>query len=82
MGNIFDYLQTNPQYGLLLTIGLVVFYLIGLIKNWHWTLLSSSNSDMTTTCIEIFGRKAVRIAKGIIAIILLISLGFMYSFYL
>lgn len=80
-GKLFSYLQEHPQYGLLVAIFLVVLYIIGLIFDWKWTLLPSGSSDFTQMFIDMFGRKAVRIGKGIIAVLLLLILTYLYCYY-
>lgn len=77
-GRLFDYLRDNPKYGLLVAMLLVILYLIGLILNWKWTLLPGSSSDFTQMWIEMFGEKAVRLGKGVIAVLLLACLSYLY----
>lgn len=77
-GRVFDYLRDNPKYGLLIAMLLVILYLIGLILNWKWTLLPGSSSDFTQMWIEMFGEKAVRLGKGVIAVLLLDCLSYLY----
>lgn len=77
-GRVFDYLRDNPKYGLLVAMLLVILYLIGLILNWKWTLLPGSSSDFTQMWIEIFGEKAVRLGKGVIAVLSLACLSYLY----
>lgn len=77
-GRVFDYLRDNPKYGLLVAMLLVILYLIGIILNWNWTLLPGSSSDFTQMWIEMFGEKAVRLGKGVIAILLLACLSYLY----
>lgn len=77
-GRVFDYLRDNPKYGLLIAMLVVILYLIGLILNWKWTLLPGSSSDFTQMWIEMFGEKAVRLGKGVIAILLLACLSYLY----
>ena len=67
-GRVFDYLRDNPKYGLLVAMLLGILYLIGIILNWKWTLLPGSSSDFTPMWIEIFGEKAVRLGKGVMAV--------------
>ena len=77
-GRVFDYLRDNPKYGLFVAMALVALYLLGLILNWKWTLLPGSFSDFTQMWIEIFGEKAVRFGKGVIAVLLLVCLLYIY----
>lgn len=77
-GRVFDYLRDNPKYGLFIAMLLVILYLIGLILNWKWTLLPGSSSDFTQMWIEMFGEKAVRLGKGVIAVLLLACLSYLY----
>ena len=77
-GRVFDYLRDNPKHGLFVAMALVGLYLLGLILNWKWTLLSSSSSDFTQMWIEMFGEKAVRFGKGVIAVLLLVCLLYIY----
>ena len=77
-GRVFDYLRDNPKYGLLVAMLLGILYLIGIILNWKWTLLPSSSSDFTPMWIEIFGEKAVRLGKGVMAVLLLACLFYLY----
>ena len=77
-GRIFDYLRDNPKYGLLVAMLLGILYLIGIILNWKWTLLPGSSGDFTQMWIEIFGEKAVRLGKGVMAILLLVCLFYLY----
>lgn len=78
IGRLFEYLRNNPQIGLLVAIALVLVYLIGLVWDWKWTLLPSGNSNFTQMWVEIFGRRTVRIWKGIMAVLLLVALCYMY----
>ena len=77
-GRVFDYLRDNPKYGLLVAMLLGILYLIGIILNWKWTLLPGSSSDFTPMWIEIFGEKAVRLGKGVMAVLLLVCLFYLY----
>ena len=77
-GRVFDYLRDNPKYGLLVAMLLGILYLIGIILNWKWTLLPGSSSDFTQMWIEIFGEKAVRLGKGVMAVLLLVCLFYLY----
>ena len=77
-GRIFDYLRDNPKYGLLIAMLLGILYLIGIILNWKWTLLPGSSSDFTPMWIEIFGEKAVRLGKGVMAVLLFVCLFYLY----
>ena len=77
-GRVFDYLRDNPKYGLLVAMLLSILYLIGIILNWKWTLLPGSSSDLTPMWIEIFGEKAVRLGKGVMAVLLLVCLFYLY----
>ena len=77
-GRVFDYLRDNPKYGLLVAMLLGILYLIGIILNWKWTLLPGSSSDFTQMWIEIFGEKAVRLGKGVMAVLLLTCLSYLY----
>lgn len=77
-GRIFDYLRDNPKYGLLVAMLLGILDLIGIILNWKWTLLPGSSSDFTPMWIEIFGEKAVRLGKGVMAVLLLACLFYLY----
>lgn len=81
VGSVFDYLRANPKCGLLLAILLVLFYGVGLLLNWDWTLQRSSSSDMVPMFIEIFGERAVRVFMGVLTIILLLSLIYLYFAY-
>lgn len=80
-GQVFEYLQSHPQYGILVAMLLVIIYIIGLVFDWKWTLLPGDSSDFIRLWIEMFGRTTVRIFKGIIAIILLLALGYLYLHY-
>lgn len=80
-GKLFAYLREHPHYGLLVAILLVILYLIGLIFDRKWTLLPSGNSDFTQMWIDLFGRKAVRLVKGILAVLLLLVLVYLYYHY-
>lgn len=75
---VFDYLGDNPKYGLPVAMLLDILYLIGIILNWKWTLLPSSSSDRTQKWIELFGEKAVRFGKGVMAVLLLACLFYIY----
>ena len=77
-GRVFDYLRDNPKYGLLVAMLLGILYLIGIILNWKWTLLPGSSSDFTQMWIEISGEKAVRLGKGVMAVLLLTCLSYLY----
>ncbi len=77
-GRVFDYLRDNPKYGLLVAMLLGTLYLIGIILNWKWTLLPGSSGDLTQMWIEIFGEKAVRFGKGVMAVLLLACLFYLY----
>ena len=77
-GHVFDYLRDNPKYGLLVAMLLGTLYLIGIILNWKWTLLPGSSSDFTPMWIEIFGEKAVCLGKGVMAVLLLACLFYLY----
>lgn len=81
-GRLFDYLRDNPKYGLLVAMLLVGIYLLGLILNWKWTLLPGSSGDFTQMWIDMFGEKAVRIGKGIAAMLLLAILFYLYKSWL
>ena len=74
IGRLFAFLQAHPKYGLPVAMLLVGLYLLGLIRNWKWTLLPSGSSDWTALWIELFGEKAVRIAKATLAVLLLLCL--------
>lgn len=80
-GQVFDYLKSHPQYGLLVAMFLVIIYLIGLIFDWKWTLLPGSSSDFVQIWIDMFGRTMVRIFKGVIAVLLLLCLIYLYFRY-
>ena len=80
-GKLFAYLWEHPQYGLLVAILLVILYLIGLIFDWKWTLLPSGNSNFTQMWIDLFGRNAVRFVKGVLAVLLLLTLVYLYYHY-
>ena len=73
-GRVFDYLRDNPKHGLLVAMLLGTLYLIGIILNWKWTLLPGSSGDLTQMWIEMFGEKAVRFGKGVMAVLLLACL--------
>lgn len=75
-GKLFAYLRGHPQYGLLVAI-----LLVGLIFDWKWTLLPSGNSDFTQMWIDLFGRNAVRFVKGVLAVLLLLALVYLYYHY-
>jgi len=77
-GNLFDYLREHPRYGLLVAMALVALYLVGLIFDWKWTLLPSGSGDFTQMWIDLFGKKAVRVVKRILAILLLLALAYLY----
>ncbi|MDD7257274.1 MAG: immunity 17 family protein [Prevotellaceae bacterium] len=80
-GNLFDNLREHPRYGLLVAMALVVLYLLGLIFGWKWTMLPSGSGDFTKMWVELLGRKAIRIVKGILALLLLFALGYLYWHY-
>lgn len=80
-GNLFSYLCEHPRYGLLVAMALVVLYLVGLIFDWKWTLLPGGSGDFTQMWVELFGKKAVRIVKGILAILLLSALAYLFWHY-
>ena len=77
-GHVFDYLRDNPKYGLLVAMLLGILYLIGIILNWKWTLLPGSSGDRTQMWIEMFGEKAVRFSKGVMVVLLLVCLFYLY----
>ena len=77
-GRVFDYLRDNPKHGLLVAMLLGTLYLIGIILNWKWTLLPGSSGDLTQMWIEMFGEKAVRFGKGVMAVLLLACLFYLY----
>ena len=77
-GHVFDYLRDNPKYGLLVAMLLGTLYLIGIILNWKWTLLPGSSGDLTQMWIEMFGEKAVRFGKGVMVVLLLVCLFYLY----
>ena len=77
-GRVFDYLGDNPKYGLLVAMLLGTLYLIGIIRNWKWTLLPGSSRDLTPMWIEMFGEKAVRFGKGVMVVLLLACLFYLY----
>lgn len=77
-GRLFDYLRDNPKYGLLVAMLLVGIYLLGLILNWEWTLLPGSSGDFTKMWIDMFGEKAVRIGKGVLAVLLMLCLYYLW----
>ena len=77
-GRVFDYLRDNPKYGLLVAMLLGILYLIGIILNWKWTLLPGSSGDLTQMWIEMFGEKAVRLGKGVMVVLLLACLFYLY----
>ena len=74
IGRLFAFLQAHPKYGLPVAMLLIGLYLVGLIRNWKWTLLPSGSSDW----IELFGEKAVRIAKATLAVLLLLCLIYLF----
>lgn len=75
---VFSFLQAHPKYGLPVAILLAGIYLLGLIRNWKWTLLPSGASDRTARWIELFGEKAVRIGKGVVAVLLIVCLFYLF----
>lgn len=77
-GRVFDYLRDNPKYGLLVAMLLGTLYLIGIILNWKWTLSPGSSGDLTQMWIEMFGEKAVRFGKGLMVVLLLACLFYLY----
>ena len=77
-GRIFNYLRDNPKHGLLVAMLLGTLYLIGIILNWKWTLLPGSSGDPTQMWIEMFGEKAVRFGKGVMVVLLLACLFYLY----
>ena len=77
-GRVFSFLQAHPKYGLPVGILLAGIYLLGLIRNWKWTLLPGSSSDWTEHWIELFGEKAVRIGKGVVAVLLIVCLFYLF----
>lgn len=77
-GRVFSFLQAHPKYGLPVAILLAGIYLLGLIRNWKWTLLPGSTSDCTALWIELFGEKAVRIGKGVLAVLLIVCLFYLF----
>ncbi len=77
-GRVFDYLRDNPKYSLLVAMLLGTLYLIGIILNWKWTLLPGSSGDRTQMWIEMFGEKAVRFGKGVMVVLLLVCLFYLY----
>ena len=77
-GRVFSFLQAHPKYGLPVAILLAGIHLLGLIRNWKWTLLPSGASDCTELWIEIFGEKAVRIGKGVMAVLLIVCLFYLF----
>lgn len=77
-GRFFSFLQAHPKYGLPVAILLAGIYLLGLIRNWKWTLLPSGASDCTALWIELFGEKAVRIGKGVVAVLLIVCLFYLF----
>lgn len=81
IGRLFEYLRNNPQIGLLVAMALVLVYLIGLVWDWKWTLLPSGNSNFTQMWINLFGEKTVRIVKGLLAILLLSALAYLFWHY-
>jgi len=78
IGRLFALLQAHPKYGLPVAMLLVGLYLVGPIRNWKWTLLPSGSSDRTALWIELFGEKAVRIAKAALAVLLLLCLIYLF----
>lgn len=80
-GELLESLKDNPANAILVAIALVLVFLLGLILDWNWTLYPTGSSDMINKWIEIFGRKTVRLVYGIIVVILLIALGYMYYHY-
>ena len=78
IGRLFALLQAHPKYGLPVAMLLVGLYLVGFIRNWKWTLLPSGSSDRTALWIELFGEKAVRIAKAALAVLLLLCLIYLF----
>ena len=44
-------------------------------------LLPSGNSDFTQMWIDLFGRNAVRFVKGVLAVLLLLTLVYLYYHY-
>lgn len=81
LGSVFDYLRANPQYGLLVAILLVLFYGLGLLKDWDWTLLGGSSGGMLDAFIDMFGRTRVRLFLGVFTALLLVCLVYMYFSY-
>ena len=77
-GRVFSFLQAHPKYGLPVAILLAGIYLLGLIRNWKWTLQPSGASDSTAFWIELFGEKAVRIGKGILVVLLIVCLFYLF----
>lgn len=77
-GRAFSFLQAHPKYGLPVAILLAGIYLLGLIRNWKWTLQPGSTSDCTALWIELFGEKAVRIGKGVVAVLLIVCLFYLF----
>ena len=77
-GRVFDYLRDNRKYGLLVAMLLGILYLIGIILNWKWTLLPGSSGDLTQMWIEMFGEKVVRFGKGVMVVLLLACLFYLY----
>lgn len=77
-GRVFSFLQAHPKYGLPVAILLAGIYLLGLIRNWKWTLLPSGASDRTARWIELFGEKAVRIGKAVVAVLLIVCLFYLF----
>lgn len=63
-----DYAHSNPKIGLLIVVGLLVFWLLGIILNWEWTYRRPGTWG-GNFFLNLFGPTAFRFWLGVIIVI-------------
>lgn len=73
---INGWVQVHPNYGYLIVAALLLFWLFGVIRGWKWTY--ETNTWKANTLREMFGEKGYRIGVGVLLVVALACVFYLY----
>ncbi len=71
-----EWVTSHPRHGYLIVAVLLLFWLFGVIRGWKWTY--EPNTWGRQLIQEIFGKTMCRICTGILLVIALICVAYLY----
>lgn len=80
MKNLYEkisvWVQAHPNYGYLIVAVLLLFWLFGVIRGWRWTYETSTWKANTLR--EMLGEKGYRIGVGVLLVVVLACVVYLY----